>query len=905
LEKAQRPNEMWQPMRRCQMVLDHISEDSFAEIFLEPVSLEDFPDYNEFIDTPMDLGTVREKLKIKDWSKKYQSPEQFARDVRKVWNNCKIYNRHGSAIWHVADYMSKQFERLYHAWVLEFRERYLRWAHPLARPWEHSCRQCDGKCKTPEKEMVVCDHCDASYGFKCLKPPLKKLPKGVWHCPECKPKLKGAKGARMMSAVAEQAARKRAELGDIPKRKTKQVMYLVKWAGLGYEFCTWETKQDIGNNALIAEFHKLNNSFPDEPDMPHEVVNQVLNTTTHLESDNAGGQNGIPSLRAQLYAQTRAFQFQKFGQDLPEKVCNECGPITKAATLAPLDAEKSDSDLSRNVLEAVTEMTYRVSWKESVQLMKVNSQLPPLLSGEYDAAIPVTAKGLMMNVGELNGHVAFLGYRQFPDGSRGPAEINRLVRSKGDQIIAVNGVSTIKKTFQEVIALLREAGKAKFAFMRFLDTQLAGGDGELSSVGAKGQYAFEELKKKFSADRKGLIVQRSLRGEEDVEIEEDSKEDDESDGSAGPHDSDDDSSEGEFRPDSDAEDEENPDSPAKETKKEDEEVRKNDSEELSDSASKPTAESNSEKTELKAEDTLVLRPETTRSLAMRLLSVDIDYSSDEGGDADGAFYVDGVDDTFTSMADIPKEIVEASEAAKKKKDIEKKKKDDEEEEEVEEDTLPVRRNDFSTLGDRAKLAASVALTNQPPDVDDFDNFPMPSTKALEAQKKKEEEQAAQALLLKNDDPDSPQKPTKLSTVKIEQISIQTNEPIHVWPNVETASATLQISLAELRRVLKGDYDEDLGDEVGGFRWRYAAAGAEVTAPGAKDDDKTKKGSKKGREAWLEFRDKLYDPSEPHVYKNGNRLRDYQVEGVNWLASTYYRKHGCILADGKSEFCALQ
>jgi hypothetical protein len=80
MEKAQRANEMWQPIRRCKMVLDKISEDGFASIFLKPVDLEDFPDYDEFVDTPMDLGTVRKRL----MTKKYQMPEQFARDVRKV-----------------------------------------------------------------------------------------------------------------------------------------------------------------------------------------------------------------------------------------------------------------------------------------------------------------------------------------------------------------------------------------------------------------------------------------------------------------------------------------------------------------------------------------------------------------------------------------------------------------------------------------------------------------------------------------------------------------------------------------------------------------------------------------------------------------------------------------------------
>jgi hypothetical protein len=82
LEKAQKPNGVWQPIRRCLQVLDRLSNDSFADIFLEPVSSNDFPDYDEIIDVRMDLGTVRKRLE----SKKYQGPEQFARDMRRVCN---------------------------------------------------------------------------------------------------------------------------------------------------------------------------------------------------------------------------------------------------------------------------------------------------------------------------------------------------------------------------------------------------------------------------------------------------------------------------------------------------------------------------------------------------------------------------------------------------------------------------------------------------------------------------------------------------------------------------------------------------------------------------------------------------------------------------------------------------
>jgi Bromodomain/HMG (high mobility group) box len=80
LEKAQKPNGVWQPIRRCLQVLDRLCKDSFADIFLEPVNTDDFPDYDELIDVKMDLGTVRQRIA----SRKYQGPEQFARDMRRV-----------------------------------------------------------------------------------------------------------------------------------------------------------------------------------------------------------------------------------------------------------------------------------------------------------------------------------------------------------------------------------------------------------------------------------------------------------------------------------------------------------------------------------------------------------------------------------------------------------------------------------------------------------------------------------------------------------------------------------------------------------------------------------------------------------------------------------------------------
>lgn len=101
-----------------------------------------------------------------------------------------------------------------------------------------------------------------------------------------------------------------------------------------------------------------------------------------------------------------------------------------------IDEESGPKAHVKEVVDCIADMAFRVSQHEP---MIINASLPPLLTGEYDAIIPITGKGLMMNVGEIHGCVAFLGYRSFPDGTKGPADLNHLVRNVGDKIIAVDG----------------------------------------------------------------------------------------------------------------------------------------------------------------------------------------------------------------------------------------------------------------------------------------------------------------------------------------------------------------------------------------------------------------------------------------------------------------------------------
>jgi Chromo (CHRromatin Organisation MOdifier) domain len=698
----------------------------------------------------------------------------------------------------------------------------------------------------------------------------------------------------MLSAVAEHTARKRAELGDPPKKKVNRTMYLVKWAGLGYEFCTWETKEDVGNDALIAEFHNHEKGFSEEADMPEEVLDQFLHGTKHINVETAGGTVLVVNeLRSQLYSQCRGLEFLKFGMDVPTNVTAEMGPKASAVCCSLSGCKDSRLVRPREVVECLSDLVFRVARNQRTRSIRSDTLLPPCLTGEYDAIVPITSKGLMMNVGEINGSVAFLGYRQFPDGSKGPAEVANIIRNIGDKIIAVDGVSTVGKSFKDVINMLRESGKNRFAYMRFLESKFSVCEGNLASVGPKGIFTQKEMQKKFAMDRQRVIVSRRaglLKVEKDTPADDDDESarkdasDDESAGSGGS-----------FQPDSDEEElpgtvvvqEVSPstknqfdDGKAPESEKL-AETGKLDERAPADSTVPIASESlrengtndDQEAMEMEISQDLqvredvggiVCREETTRSLSLRLLDIDVGYSSDEGGDDECVYYLDGLDETFAAKKDFDAML---SKPAKKSGTIEK-------EEEI---LIPASKTEFAALGDRSKLAVAVALSMKPPYAEDFETFPR-------IEKHEDGEEAMSS---------SPSK-TKRSDVKVEQVNASTGEIIHVWSNIEAAAATLQLPLPALRQVLRGEYDEEIGEEVSGFKWRYALSGAKVTA--SKESSSRGGGGRKAKQAWLEFRDKLYDPSEPHIYKNGNRLRDYQIDGVNWLASTWYKRNGCILGE---------
>ncbi|KAJ7568940.1 hypothetical protein O6H91_01G053900 [Diphasiastrum complanatum] len=69
-------------------ILDTLRRADIAALFLKPVTKKEAPDYLKFIDTPMDLSTIREKVR----NLRYKSRLDFRSDMLQIVDNAHIYN---------------------------------------------------------------------------------------------------------------------------------------------------------------------------------------------------------------------------------------------------------------------------------------------------------------------------------------------------------------------------------------------------------------------------------------------------------------------------------------------------------------------------------------------------------------------------------------------------------------------------------------------------------------------------------------------------------------------------------------------------------------------------------------------------------------------------------------------
>uniref|UniRef100_A0A7N0UYK0 Bromo domain-containing protein n=1 Tax=Kalanchoe fedtschenkoi TaxID=63787 RepID=A0A7N0UYK0_KALFE len=102
-------NYVVQALKSCKSLLTQLMKHKFAWVFNVPVDAERFNlyDYHTIIKHPMDLGTVKERLTM-NW---YESPMEFAEDVRLTFHNAMIYNPKDHDVHLMAEQLLEIFEK--------------------------------------------------------------------------------------------------------------------------------------------------------------------------------------------------------------------------------------------------------------------------------------------------------------------------------------------------------------------------------------------------------------------------------------------------------------------------------------------------------------------------------------------------------------------------------------------------------------------------------------------------------------------------------------------------------------------------------------------------------------------------------------------------------------------------
>uniref|UniRef100_A0A7N6A2E5 Bromo domain-containing protein n=1 Tax=Anabas testudineus TaxID=64144 RepID=A0A7N6A2E5_ANATE len=72
---------------QCKNLLNYIFECEDSEPFRQPVDPQNYPDYHDIIDTPMDFGTVKRTLE----EDHYENPIELCKDTRLIFANAKAY----------------------------------------------------------------------------------------------------------------------------------------------------------------------------------------------------------------------------------------------------------------------------------------------------------------------------------------------------------------------------------------------------------------------------------------------------------------------------------------------------------------------------------------------------------------------------------------------------------------------------------------------------------------------------------------------------------------------------------------------------------------------------------------------------------------------------------------------
>ena len=97
-------------IEKLEKIFNIIEKDKHSYDFLAPVDYKalNILDYPKIITHPMDLGTVKKKLK----NGEYKIFKDFMSDLDLIWNNCRTYNQDKSLIVKMANHCDKKMRQL-------------------------------------------------------------------------------------------------------------------------------------------------------------------------------------------------------------------------------------------------------------------------------------------------------------------------------------------------------------------------------------------------------------------------------------------------------------------------------------------------------------------------------------------------------------------------------------------------------------------------------------------------------------------------------------------------------------------------------------------------------------------------------------------------------------------------
>lgn len=116
--KRRKPNKA--PFEECLFILERMKKLQYCSPFKEPVDWKalNIPTYPKLIPHPMDMSTVNRKIR----NQEYQTPYQFARDMRLIYQNAQTFNKMGTSTYTASVKFANKFEQEFEQRIINTHE---------------------------------------------------------------------------------------------------------------------------------------------------------------------------------------------------------------------------------------------------------------------------------------------------------------------------------------------------------------------------------------------------------------------------------------------------------------------------------------------------------------------------------------------------------------------------------------------------------------------------------------------------------------------------------------------------------------------------------------------------------------------------------------------------------------